>query len=539
MPLYGNPNSFVGLTIELRAIGYVPVTVGRGILGLVGTSTRGPASEAIAIGMPSDAKSLYYSGDLKEAIEIAFGQGVPVIYAVRVLGNGYAKATKTVDDGLTVPNNVGTIDACSEGIWGNSVVVKIEDGSYQATDVEIFPGDGTLGPYALQMYDLVESTANYVKVDGVARAIVYTLGELAAGKAHVDKVNGTVEFYTGETPAATSLISVGIKYKTRKITITDNETREVFNNIRDLVALEAALEKSSLVRFTPTANETHLPENQVTTLASGSDGSAITTDDWEDALEILGNTIAPTTVAVTGYEVAAGTYDLVPVLDAWLTYMAGLFKPCLGFVATKENETVANLLELASGYNNRLLSIEGNAWDQSTPRKNLAVARAAKEAAVALGESTADPVNSLNGILDLLTTFNQDEMDALTRGGIDVLMKQRGIKPYVGISTATDWQFQRCVDNRTINWVVVASKFITDQFYHKRRTTQTLNSIKASLDSMLEEQKILENIEAYATGVYPNALDTGRVDVELLMQNIGHIERFRMVMGVGILPSTA
>lgn len=537
MPLYGNPNSFVGLTIELRGIGPIPITIGRGILGLVGTSTRGPASEAIAIGMPSDAKSLYYSGDLKEAIELAFGQGVPVIYAVRVLGSGAAKATKPLEDDLETPNTVGSVDAVSEGIWGNAVVIKIEDGSYEATDVEIFPGDGTVGPYALQMCDLAESTANYIKVDGVAKTIVYAEASLGAGKVLIDKVNGSVKFYQNEGPASTSLISVGIKYKTRKITLTDNETREVFNNVRDLVALEAALEKSSLARFTPVAGETHLPKAQTTTLDSGSDGAVVTTDDWENALEILGNTIAPTTVAITSYEVAEDTYDLVPVLDAWLSYMAGLFKPCLGFVAAKENETVANLLELASGYNNRLLSIVGNAWDQNTPRRNLAVARAAKEAAVALGESTADPTNSLNGILDLLTTFNQDEMDVLTRGGIDVLMKQRGIKPYVGISTATDWQFLRCVDNRTINWVIVAAKFITDGFYHKRRTVQTMNSVKASIDSMLEEQRILENIEKYATGVYPDSVDTGKVNIELLMQNIGHIERFRMVMGVGILPA--
>ncbi len=537
MPRYGNPNAFVGLTIDLRAIGPIPITVGTGILGLVGTSTRGPASEAIAIGMPSDAKSLFYSGDLKEAIELGFGQGVPVIYAVRVLGSGYSKATKTIDDGLTVATNCGTIDAVSEGAWGNAVVVKIADGDYNATDVEIFPGDGTVGPFALQQCNLVESTANYIKVDGVARTLVYTEGELAAGKAYVDKVNGTIEFYTGEAPAATSLISVSIKYKTKKLTISDNESVEVFNNIKDLIFLEAALEKSSLVRFTTAAGSTHLPDNQTTTLASGSDGAAITTDDWEDALELLGNAITPTTVAITSYEVDSASYDLVPVLDAWLTYMAGLFKPCLGFVAAKENETVANLLELASGYNNRLLTIVGNGWDQSTPRKNLAIARAAKEAAVALGESTADPINSLNGVNDLLTTFNQDEMDALTRGGIDVIQKQRGIKPYVGISTATDWQFMRCVDNRTINWVIVAAKFITDGFYHKRRTAQTLNSVKASIDSMLEEQRILENIEKYATGVYPDATDTGRVNIELLMQNIGHIERFRMVMGVGILPA--
>jgi len=122
MPVIGNQNAMVGLVIDLRTIGPVPVTVGRGICGLVGTSTRGPANEAIALGMPSSARSLYYSGDLKEAIETAFNQGCPVIYAVRVLGSGNAKAQIEINDGLTTPQVCGIISASSEGIWGNSVV---------------------------------------------------------------------------------------------------------------------------------------------------------------------------------------------------------------------------------------------------------------------------------------------------------------------------------------------------------------------------------------------------------------------------------
>jgi len=117
--------------------------------------------------------------------------------------------------------------------------------------------------------------------------------------------------------------------------------------------------------------------------------------------------------------------------------MENKYTPCLGFVAARENESVANLIDLASGYNNRHLTIVGNGWDRSSPRQNLAVARASKEAAVALGESTAESVNSLNGVNDLLVTFNQDDMDMLTRSGVDVLMKQRGIKPYLAISDSS------------------------------------------------------------------------------------------------------
>jgi len=80
----------------------------------------------------------------------------------------------------------------------------------------VFPGDGTVGPYALSMCDLVESTSNYVKVDGTPKTIVYDVTSLGAGKVYVDKTNGTIQFYEGEGVPATSLISVSIKYNTRK-----------------------------------------------------------------------------------------------------------------------------------------------------------------------------------------------------------------------------------------------------------------------------------------------------------------------------------
>jgi len=539
MPVIGNQNAMVGLVIDLRTIGPVPVTVGRGICGLVGTSTRGPANEAIALGMPSSARSLYYSGDLKEAIETAFNQGCPVIYAVRVLGSGNAKAQIEINDGLTTPQVCGIISASSEGIWGNSVVEKIEAGDYAANDVEVFPGDGTVGPYALSMCDLVESTSNYVKVDGTPKTIVYDVTSLGAGKVYVDKTNGTIQFYEGEGVPATSLISVSIKYNTRKITITDNERKEVYNNVRDLIDLESRLLNSALVRFTPHAGSTHLPEIATGVLTDGDDGDAITTDSWESALQLLGNTISPTTVAITDYEVNSGSYDLVAVLDGFLSWMDDKFTPCLGFVAAKENEGLSNLIDLAAGYNNRHLTIVGNGWDQSAPRQNLAVARAAKEAAVALGESTAEAINSLNGVNDLLVTFNQDEMDALTRSGVDILMKQRGIKPYLAISTATDWQFMRCVDNRTVDWVTTAIEFACRQFYHKRRTVETMMAIKSSICAIMDEQVSLRNVEKYDVQVYPNETDTGRVDIELMMQNIGHIERIRVTMGVGVMSANS
>jgi len=534
MVLYGNPNSLVGITLELRPMGPVPVTIGTGIVGIVGEANWGPV-EAVGLTSASLVKTLYDSGDLKEAGELAFYQGAPNVYLVRVLGTGYATAQATLVDGQSSPNTVGHLKGRSPGTKGNSFSYKIQNGDYKGTDVEVFNGQGvTVLEYALDRDDLVEDGSNYVKVNGVSKTLVYDAP--ATGKVYINKTKGTINFYTGEGPTVSDQISVSIKFNSRKMTLYDGTYEYVFNNIKSLEDMQAKLNESNIVKFEPAANMTHLPKASTGALSGGSDGATPTTDDWVAALNRLAAEVSPTTVALTKFEVSTGTYDLVPILDGWLTYMANQFRPCLGFIACKKNEDKGRIMDLCAGYNNRLLSIVANAWDASEYQQNIAVARAAKEAACALGESAARSYNAMGGLNGLLQIFLDDDVDTLSRNGADVIILKRGIRPYLGISTATDWQFMRCVDNRTINWVILAIKYITDQFYHERRTKTVLTSLKASISSVLDEQVELGNIRTYTLSVSAHPIDTGRVDIDLQMENIGHIERFRVLMQVGVMP---
>ncbi|HOL44066.1 MAG TPA: hypothetical protein PK659_07445 [Methanothrix sp.] len=539
MVLYGNPSAWVGLTVELRAIGPVPVIVGTGILLLVGRSTRGPSTDVVIMNNRNDAYTYFHSGDLKEAIELAFGNGCPVVFAIRVLGQGATKASATLEDGYG--NDCLELTASSEGSWGNSVTVKISDGDYNGNEFNPnLPGDGGRLPYYTLNCNLVQSSTNWVKVNGVARTIVYAAADLAEGKVYVDVDKGSLTFYEDEWPSSTDIISYRLKYHTKRVTVTDNERTVTFNNVPSLVHLIADLGTTGLVVAKTIAGETHLPENGIYQLSGGSNGEEIAVDDWETALAIGGERAAglvggPTCVAITDYEVEPGTYDLVPVLDAFLTDMANDFHPCLGFVTMAPNATIAEALELASGYNNRLLSIVVNGWDNSTVPKNIAIARAAKEAACALGESAAMAINAMNGLNGILNSFNQSETDVLTTGGLDVIIKKRGILPYIGISTATDWQFMRCVDNRTINFIIIAIEYICRQYYHRKRTRNVLSSIKQSIVQVLEDLKAAENIRCYEVHVSAHPTDTGRVNIDLTVENIGHIERFRTIMNVGIM----
>ena len=552
MVRYGNENALVGITLDLRPMGPVPVTIGTGICAIVGTSARGPV-EPTGFRSPTPIAPLYHAGDLKEAGELAFMQGVPTVYLVRVLGKGYAIAKATLKS--LSGDTVGDLKANSPGSWGNSLLYSIQNGNYNGTLTEIFVGDKSVGPYALQRDDIVEDASNYVKVNGVKRDIVYKLSDHGAGEVLVDKEKGTITFYQGEAPTAADQISVSLKFRTRKITLYDGDTVYVANNIRSIPELISAIGNSQLAVFEEyNATVTKLPKTtvsgdkvQTVALTGGNDGATITVDDWEKALYRLSQTVTPTTVALCDWEVESGQYDLVGLLSGWLTWMAGQFRPCLGFVPMEDTlgaNEASKVLDLCAGYNNRLLTIVANAWDDQFPSKNIAVARAAKEAACALGESAARSYNSMDGLRNLLTVFDDETVDVLTRGGADVMIQKkgvypyqatRGIRPYLGISTATDWQFMRCVDNRTINWIIVAIKYITDQYYHERRTKSVLTSLKQSLCAVLDDQVELENIRTYKLSVSAHPVDTGRVDIDFQMENIGHIERFRVTMHVGVM----
>lgn len=547
---YGNPSQFVRLIIKLETVGPVPVIVGKGVVLLVGRSVRGPVDEAVAMTSSSAAKTYFYSGGLKDAIELAFAQGAPVVYAVRVLGTGHATASVTLDDGLDTPNDVVTIEAKSPGLWGNAVSVKVLEGSFKATETTPYaiPGAGTVGPYYTQYTNIIANdSANWVRVDGVPYTeangkLVYTAPP-TADQVYVNTIDGSITF--GTLVAATSLITYSLKYKTVKLVVTDNETTYTYDNISSLTKLVARLIGTGFVSASAITGETHLPATSVTpfALSGGLDGTSISTSNWEEALSIGGAAAAelvgaPQTCALTEYEVEEGTHDLIPVLDAWSMEMANDFHPCQCFIGVAPNLTAEQVLDIAAGYSNRLLTIVANSWDNSTDPRNIAVARAGKEAAVALGESAALPRNAMNGLNGLLNTYDQTDVDVMTQdtdARADVIIKSRGIRPYVGITTDQTWQFLRTVDNRTINYVIVASDQVARQYFHEKRTGTVMTAMEQSIKAVLNDLMRDENIRAYSIEVTPDETDTGKVNIHLCMENIGHIERIDETIAVGIL----
>lgn len=540
----GNQYNFLRHVITLESIGIVPVILGRGVVIGIGTSTRGPAMElyGIAASSPSLIRKTYWEGPLKEGLETAAGQGCSVVYGMRVLGENYATADLDVTDAAS--SDVGTFTATGPGTWGNIPIITIEDGDYSGTKKETFNGNGSAvtTPYALLYDDLVESTVNYVKVAGVAKSLIYT-GVPDPGEALYNKADGTLEFNASEWPETTEQIEVRYKYKSRKITLQDETGLPVvYNNLTSLTMIAAKMKNDTMATFEPTVGATHLPQTMAATnMSGGSDGSTITIDDWELAfntiLETISPYVIPSSIFATSYEATPGEYDIVPLMDAFLWEMGNKKTPCQGFITLPATDSAQEMSDFKEGYTNLFMTLITNGYDDN--EADLAPARAGQEAALGLGISPATDSNSLKGINGLLFQWTEPDREVLTYGGLEVLIKETGIHPYVGITTDTDDNFRRTVDVRTICQCIVWVDQIVKKFLNEKRTQTNLARMDASIRVLMDKLVKASVLDTFDLGVKPNIEDHNAVDITLKIQPVGHIERVYTWMGVGYYDTEA
>lgn len=545
--MLGNQYNFLRHVITLESIGQVAVTVGRGVVVGIGTADRGPAMVpyGIAGSAASKIKKTYYSGPLKEGLEDAAAQGASIVYGVRVMGEGYATAELTVDDGV---DDVGKFVSTGPGVAGNIPTITIARGDAYGAIVETFAGNGGTSPYALLYNDIYEAASNYVKVAGVAKSIIYT-GTPDPGEVLIAPATGLLTFASGEWPTTAQQVEVKYKYYSRKVTITDVSSQTipmVYNNIKSLTALAAKMGNDPLVNFEVETGATHLPAVMAATnMTGGLDGATIDADDWEAAfnavLEKLPANVYPSAVFATAYGVETGQYEIVALMDAFLTQMAnkpvGKMSPCQGFISLDPTADADDLTDLVSGYNNLFMTLITNGKDNEG--RDLAGARAGQEAVLRLGTSPAVDDNSLKGIQGLLYQWNDADREVLNAAGLEVLVKETGVHPYVGVTTNLDDSFYRTVDVRTICATIIVVDQIVKKFMNERRTQTNLARMQASIDVVLNRYKASGVLDTYTLAVTPNEADHNAVDIALKIQPVGHIERVQTWMGVGYYDSSA
>jgi hypothetical protein len=241
--------------------------------------------------------------------------------------------------------------------------------------------------------------------------------------------------------------------------------------------------------------------------------------------------VIPSAVFTTDFEVNSGTMDIVSLMDAFLWESAARLKPLLGFVPLDPKMDAQQLADFANGFSNIWLTLIGNAYSET--ERNLAPARAGMEAALPLGTSAATNSNSMKGVNGLLKQFTEVERDMLTYGQIDVLVKDTGIHPYVGITTDIDQNFKRCVDVRTIAECIVLADGVVKKFFNERRTQTNLSRLKSSIILLYDQLLKMSVLDDFSVDVKPNPIDRNGVQIHIMIQPVGHMERFYTIMDVG------
>jgi len=609
----------VGLVIRMGIIGTTPVQLGTNVMACIGEASYGPAMQVLPLTSSYESSLYFKSGPLARAGQIAFAQGLPAGYFIRVLGQGYRAARKYVHDGLTLEadesffgdgtvgpypleyklykqdalntveigqtsyvivydeadlstgdvyldaengtltfydgegptsndevdchlvhyRNLGYFLSPNDGARGNSAYVDVSDGTSPGQNKEEFRGDGTVGPYYLEFHELIEDDDNVVEVNNTAKTIVYTVGELGAGKVYMNKAAGSLTFFASEEPGENDVIEVGYEYTSKAIQLSDGDTTSpVIDSLPDLVAIQAALTYDSVATFTPDAYATHLPANGRYRLTGGTDGSAITAADYGRAHDVLMQYMEDTltnvtTVVYCDNEVQAGSYDLIPVIAGKANEMKRNFYPACHFIGLKENEDPDRAGKIARNFANYELTIVMNPWDTTQPdRLNGAVARAAQEATAPLGVSTARRVSnmSIQGIspFGFLNYYRKETVRAIHNNRLDVIIKsEAGNFTFYGRNTAREAQYMENVDVRTMNYVIWIIKYFTDRIYFAQNTPEVRATFREDIANVLDRLKADKVMDAYTLQVTSgrDIGNKGLMKVKLEAENVGHIKQ--------------
>jgi hypothetical protein len=126
-----------GTYIDVRAEGLISAgRVATGIVGVVGTSSRGPVGEPVTLASFANARDLFGLPDsttrpedgsnpltLVRALEHIYNNGASTVIAVRVAGVSRANATYAVQNGAG--QTVATLAARTPGSWANNINVAV------------------------------------------------------------------------------------------------------------------------------------------------------------------------------------------------------------------------------------------------------------------------------------------------------------------------------------------------------------------------------------------------------------------------------
>jgi len=514
-----------GVTIEVRAEGLiVPLGVTVGNLGVVGTASKGTPLTPVILGSYGEARAVFgdydpwingNSGELTlvRALELAFDHGATTAIAVRVADvdkNSPGKATPASLPLLSANGTCVTLNAKSEGTWGNDIEVNVAaaDGAAFVEDENVVFGSGLKhSPALASARNRIRVKPGGVGLEQSLQIFYDSANALTPGQINVKTSDGTLTFGTplaaNDVVVASYMVNPTNTNNVTRVTLRYKGAEETYIVVSgdDLVH---DLKDSALVSGTPDAANSKdplkaFPPGSFSRLAGGTNGAGGAS--YQAGLDALLDQDAHIIVAAGQDDAAAGSKL---ANHCQLASSDTLKRDRIAIVGSGDLATVAGhtlnsdrVVFVAPG-----IIVSDNA---AIPPVDVTLPGAYAAAAVAGLLASQEPhislTNKVLAVDGLQKIYTLPELRQLVQARVLALEKREGFRIVKGITTATDTAFAQITTRRIVDYAKLGVRSAANPFIGKLNNERVRDALRSSINSFLSDMVHAEMLESYELSV--------------------------------------
>jgi len=554
-----------GTYIDVRPEGLIaPGQVTVGNLGVVGTAAKGPIGVPQLLGSMADALQTFYGYDswidpgtllprtdaltLTRALELVFGFGGSVVYAVRVASGGAAKGTYTVP--TATAGHGATLTAKTEGTWSNDLGVNVAAATQDAyvNDKQI---TGVVGTTTTVTYTPKQSARNRVTrhdhLTGQSHALTIVYDPTAAAAGQVSIKASTKELTFGDALAALDKVDVSYVVdaaNARLVTLQLGHLQETYIVV-DGADLAKQLAASAWVDAVAGTAPTELPTltpviaNQPPVFSSFNGGlNGETAADYNAGLTALLNEPAHIIVGA-GQDDSFGNkldahcqkastdaikHDRIGIVGSKLMNQAGLEASFDGIIGHNLNS-------------DRIVFVAPGIRATDTPTGDEVTLPGAYTAAAFAGllssfSPQVSPTNKTLPVDELETHFDSAHLTQLLQNRVLAVEARQGFRIVRGITTTTGGAFAQITTRRIVDYAKFGVRSAATPFIGLLNNERVRGALRASISMFLANMIDDEMLESYAVSVTATRAQEiqGIVDVTLVLRPVFSIDFIKVTM---------
>lgn len=530
-----------GTYIDVRDEGLISAgMIATGIVGVVGTASRGPVYTPVTLGGFSDANDVFGLTDdsltLVRALQFIYAQGASMVVAVRVAAS-VSTATVKLYSGSVSPLELVTLTAKTPGTWANHLLVSVDDS----------PNDCRIGAEPHEVTDpavsitlnyspIANSPENQIGVRSGATKVVQNLTVIIAGTPKPGQVrlaldSGALTFATDEGPAAGDTVIatyVVDRSACALVKLAYGETVERYIVPSGAVLAGLTNESSQLVEAAANAGNGHeLPERgSASFMSGGSNGADATVNDYAAGLDCLSNMLI-NVVHLAGQDVAT----MGDTLLAHVNSASENDRERMGVIGAS-GPTFQDYLAhtMASG---RIVVVAPGVRDSGGVVLPPAYAAAAITGLISVSTPETSLTNKTVNVAGLSVDFNRGQQAQLIQRNVLAIVLGQGFRVVKGISTAGEGTpFSNISIRRIVDYAKYGVRSAANSYLGRLNNDRVRGALKSSLDAFLTrmvEDEMLTDYQLEVTATRAQEV-AGIVNVIMSLLPTFSIDYIRVTM---------